>query len=102
MCEEFYKHLITYDIAGNDYEVRENVECYLKNLQYHPKWVHLQGSVWIVLSRYSDEGEYINLLGYISDYKISVVDVTRKPVYLNHEIYETSNINDKEILNSDY
>lgn len=95
------KLLITYDIDEKDEDKRSNLEIFLSNEKEHSKWVHLQGSVWVVLSKESAESNFVGISEYLPNSSISVIDVSQREVYYTSYI-EASKPNGIDILSSRY
>ena len=94
-----YKLLITYDIPEDKDNERYEVNKYLEQSE---QWVHLQKSVWIILSKLTAEETY-QLLRTISNLygSFSVVDVTHETIFCN-DSKDCSKPDGYLILNSNY
>lgn len=90
-----HKLLISYDINQKDEIKRNAVENYLKT---HPKWVHLQGSFWVVLSNIDAKSKFQKLFNFLPNSSVAVVDITKRNVEYD-DIGEESTPNGRIILN---
>lgn len=79
-----YKLLIAYDIDKEDESKRNDIEKYLMNPKYHSKWVHLQGSVWVVLSHKNSSEKLKILTKHLPHSLITVTDITKQEVKYNN------------------
>ena len=96
-----YKLLITYDIDKKDENNRHIIEKYLMNTKYHHKWVHLQGSVWVVMSSPNSDKKLKIFNGLLPNSLITVVNVTKLEIKCNG-YKECSDSDDIDILTSSY
>ena len=96
-----YKLLITYDIDKKDENNRYVIEKYLMNTKYHSKWVHLQGSVWVVMSSANSDKKLKIFNKLLPNSLITVTNVTKLEIKYN-EYKECGTSNDSSILTSLY
>lgn len=96
-----YKLLITYDIDKKDENNRHIIEKYLMNTKYHHKWVHLQGSVWVVMSSSNSDKKLKIFNGLLPNSLITVVNVTKLEIKCNG-YKECCDSDDSDILTSSY
>ena len=96
-----YKLLITYDIDKKDENNRHIIEKYLMNTKYHHKWVHLQGSVWVVMSSSNSDKKLKIFNKSLPNSLITVTNVTKLEIKYN-EYKECGTSNDSSILTSLY
>ena len=96
-----YKLLIAYDIDKEDENNRNKIEKYLMNPKYHSKWVHLQGSVWVVISQKNSDEKLEILTKNLPYSLITVIDITKQEIKYSDYI-ECSEPNGKDILTAIY
>ena len=83
---EYLKLLICYDISEkqlNESSISDEVIKEIKNQYY---WIHLQKSVWVVLSKINVNDMYTNLLQKIDENTetfLSVIDITNQDICYN-------------------
>lgn len=94
-----YKLLISYDINKDDESKRRAIENYLKDSKAHSKWVHLQGSFWVVLSRIDAKSKFTKLFEFLPNSSVAIVDITARKVEYD-DISEESDPNGRIILGS--